>query len=166
VVANANGTVWVSEYYANALALLTPAAAPHSDAVVVPNTHKASSQVAPVARTMAGPTPSTNTPVPPAVHTVQPSVTQGWIAYPIPTANADAEDMRVDRQGRVWFEEDAGLLGRLDPLEVRFTEYTIPSPNSGYYNIALDKRTDLLWFTEAGVFAPVVTKIGYLNTQY
>lgn len=166
IVANANGTVWVSEYYANALALLVPAIAPHSDAVVAPSTHTASSQVAPVARTVTARAPSTNTPAPPSIHTAQPSVTPGWIEYPIPTANAEAEDMRVDRLGRVWFEEDKGLLGRLDPLVARFTEYTIPSANSGYYNIALDKRTDLLWFTEAGVFAPVATKIGYLNTRY
>jgi len=166
VVANANGTVWVSEYYANALALLIPFAAPHSDAVVVPNTLRAGNQVVSASRTMAERTPSTSTPVAPSFHTVRPAMTQGWIEYPIPTANADAEDMRVDRQARVWFEEDTGLLGRLDPFEVRFTEYTIPSPNSGYYNIALDKRTNLLWFTEAGVFAPVTTKIGYLNTQY
>ncbi|MBB6589947.1 antibiotic hydrolase, partial [Ralstonia solanacearum] len=38
--------------------------------------------------------------------------------------------------------------------------------NSGYYNIALDKRNGLLWFTEAGVFAPVTTKIGYLDTRH
>ncbi|WP_266160434.1 virginiamycin B lyase family protein [Dyella silvatica] len=166
IVANANGTIWVSEYYANALALLVPAIAPHSDAVVVPGTHTASSQVAPVARVVTARVPSTNTSVPPSIHTVQPSVTQGWIEYPIPTAKAEAEDMRVDYLGRVWLEEDTGLLGRLDPLVARFTEYTIPSVNSGYYNIALDKRTDLLWFTEAGVFAPVATKIGYLNTQH
>lgn len=165
VIANANGTVWVSEYYANALALLAPLAAPHSDDTVVPNAHTASSQVASVSRITTPRPISTNTQEPPSVHTVRPSVTKGWIAFSIPTANAEAEDMRVDRQGRVWFEEDAGLLGRLNPLEARFTEYTIPSVDSGYYNISLDKQTDLPWFTEAGVFAPVTTKIGYLKTQ-
>ena len=165
VIANANGTVWVSEYYANALALLAPLAAPHSDDTVVPNAHTASSQVASVSRITTPRPISTNTQEPPSVHTVRPSVTKGWIAFPIPTADAEAEDMRVDRQKRVWFEEDAGLLGRLNPLEARFTEYTIPSVDSGYYNISLDKQTDLPWFTEAGVFAPVTTKIGYLKTQ-
>ena len=164
VIANANGTVWISEYYANALALLAPAVAPHSDDVVAPNAHSASSQVAAAPRNTTARESGTNTPEAPSIHTVKPSVTPGWIAYPIPTANADAEDMRVDRQGRVWFEEDAGSLGRLDPREARFTEYTIPSVNSGYYNVALNKLTDVLWFTEAGVFAPVTTKIGYLNT--
>jgi len=166
VVANANGTVWVSEYYANAIALLDPATAPHSDEVVVPHALTAGNQAAQVSRIAAGRTPSTRAPVTPSAHTVKPLVTPGWIEYPLPTANAEAEDMRVDRHGRVWFEEDAGLLGRLDPYEARITEYAIPSPNSGYYNIAWDKRTDLLWFTEAGVFAPVTTKIGYLNTRY
>jgi virginiamycin B lyase len=172
VVANADGTVWVSEYYANAVALLFPPLAPHSDAVVVPNALGASNQVASVSRTVSGPASGTNTQEAPSSHTVKPSVTQGWIEYTIPTANADAEDMRVDKHGRLWFEEDTGLLGNLAPLtslipfEAQFTEYTIPSVDSGYYNIVLDKKADLLWFTEAGVFAPVTTKIGYVNTQH
>jgi virginiamycin B lyase len=170
VVANADGTVWVSEYYANAIALLIPGLAPHSDDVVAPDQQGANSQVASVSRTVAGPASGTNTQVAPSSHTVKPSVTRGWIEYPIPTADADAEDMRVDSRGRVLFEEDTGLLGSLNPItslvpfEARFTEYTIPSVDSGYYNIVLDKPNGLLWFTEAGVFAPVTTKIGSLNT--
>lgn len=163
VLANANGTVWVSEYYANALALLNPLLAPHTDEVVQPNKSPVNNQVAAVSRSVSGPDQSTNTSVSPGFHTAKPSVTPGWIEYPIPTADAEAEDMRVDRFGRLWFEEDKGLLGRLDPWAARFTEYTIPSPDSGYYNIALDNKADALWFTEAGVFAPVATKIGYLH---
>jgi len=166
VLANANGTVWVSEYFANAVALLDPRVAPHSNDVVAPNALKAGSQATTVSRNDAGRTPGTRTPVAPGTHVAHPLVTRGWIEYPIPTANAEAEDMRVDRAGRLWFEEDAGLLGRLDPLTARFTEYAIPSPNSGYYNIALDRKTGLLWFTEAGVFAPVTTKIGYLDKRF
>lgn len=163
VLANANGTVWVSEYYANALALLNPLLAPHTDEVVQPNTLPANNQVASVSSTVTGPDQSSNATVPPDIHTAKPSVTRGWIEYPIPAVDAEAEDMRVDRHGRVWFEEDKGLLGRLDPRTARFTEYTIPSPDSGYYNIVLDQKTDALWFTEAGVFAQVPTKIGYLH---
>lgn len=73
--------------------------------------------------------------------------------------------MCTDGFCRVWFEEDAGSLGRLAPFEARVTEYAIPSANSGYYNIAFDQRTGSLWFTEAGVFSAVTTKIGYLNTR-
>lgn len=164
VVANANGTVWVSEYFANAFALLNPFAAPHSDAIVAPNTLKAGSQSATVTRDNAGRSLGTNTQVAPSTHIGLPSVTPGWIEYPIPTANAEAEDMRVDASGRLWFEEDTGRLGVLNPCVAQFTEYTIPSTDSGYYNISLDQKTGLLWFTEAGIFAPVTTKIGSLNT--
>lgn len=166
VVANPDGTVWVSEYYANALALLDPRVAPHTDETVTPGTRRATGQPAPAPRTMTARSPSTRTPAAPSVHVVRPVVTRGWIEYPLPTANAEAEDMRVDRHGHVWFEEDAGFLGRLDPFEARFTEYAIPSANSGYYNIALDPAGGLLWFTEAGVFAPVTTRIGYLTTRH
>ncbi|PXV53596.1 virginiamycin B lyase [Dyella jiangningensis] len=166
VVANADGTVWVSEYYANALALLDPLVAPHSDETVAPDTRKATGQSAPSTRTVSARVPPTQTAASPVVHTVQPVVTRGWIEFPLPTANAEAEDMRVDVFGNVWFEEDAGFLGRLDPYAARFTEYAIPSTNSGYYNIAMDARKGRLWFTEAGVFAPVTTKIGDLTTRH
>jgi len=75
--------------------------------------------------------------------------------------------MRVNRQRRIWLEEDARLFGRLaPPLRFGLSSTRFLRLISGYYNIALDKRTDLFWFIEAGVFAPAVTKIGYLNTQY
>ncbi len=164
ILANADGTVWVSEYFANALARLDPRVAAHSDAVVMPNTQQAGSLAATVLRSRTGRAPGTDTQAAPSVHRVSPSVTRGWIEYPIPTANAMAEDMRVDGFGRLWFEEDAGLLGSLDPRAARFTEYAMPTPDSGYYNIALNPLTDTLWFTEAGVFAPVTTKVGYLRT--
>ncbi|GLQ98111.1 Vgb family protein [Dyella mobilis] len=166
VLANADGTVWVSEYYANAIALLIPALAAHSDAVAVPNRLPSSPQVASISPAVSGPAQGTDTPVSPSANTAQPSRSQGWTEYPIPTADAEAEDMRVDRRGQLWFEEDKGLLGRLDPWTARFTEYAIPSPDSGYYNIVLDRKTDRLWFTEAGVFAPVSTKIGYLDARH
>ena len=76
-----------------------------------------------------------------------------------------AEDMRVDQHGRLWFEEDSGLLGSLDAYHAIFAEYTVPSVNSGYYNIVLDQNEDRLWFTEAGLFAPVTTKIGFLKIK-
>ncbi|MGO4702026.1 Vgb family protein [Dyella sp. 2RAB6] len=166
VIANANGTVWVSEYYANALALLDPLVAPHTDEVVAPGTHGANHQAATVARTVAARATPARTQAPPAAHVVQPSVTRGWIEYPLPIANANAEDMRVDSHGRLWFEEDAGYLGVLDPVSKRITEFPITPSNSGYYNIALDPRSGALWFSAAGVFASVTTQVGYLDIRF
>jgi virginiamycin B lyase len=163
VQANANGTVWVSEYYANAFALLYPQLAPHSDEVVSPGSRDASKSGVTVRSAGSGPATGVQTAVAPANAVVRPRLTLGWIEYTIPTANALSEDMRIDRLGRVWFEGDSGLLGVLNPYIGSFTEYTIPSADSGYYDIALDQNKQELWFTEAGVFAPVTTKIGHLN---
>jgi virginiamycin B lyase len=163
VQANANGTVWVSEYYANAFALLYPQVAPHSDEVVSPSTRDASQSGVTVRPAGSGPATGVQTPVAPSNAVVRPRLTLGWIEYTIPTANALAEDMRIDRLGRVWFEGDSGLLGVLNPYLGSFTDYTIPSANSGYYDIALDQSKQELWFTEAGIFAAVTTKIGHLD---
>jgi virginiamycin B lyase len=85
------------------------------------------------------------------------------VEYVIPTANTESEDMRVDRFGRLWYEGDTGFLGVLNPYAAVFTQYAIPSINSGYYNVALDQKTNRLWFTEAGAFAAVATKVGNLH---
>lgn len=164
VHANTNGTVWVSEYFANAFALLDPYVAPHTDAAVAPNANTSGNHTATAPRTSYARAQGAKTNVAPSIHAITPAVTTGWIEYPIPTANAQAEDMRVDQQGRLWFEEDSGKLGVLDSYHAAFAEYTIPSINSGYYNIVLDQDSNRLWFTEAGIFAPVATKIGYLKT--
>ena len=162
VLANPNGTVWVAEYFANALALLNPNVAPHTDESVQPNSAASGGNTAPAGRFNGNSGNGTRTIVNPGIHAVNPVFTRGWVEYHIPTANAQAEDMRVDHDGHVWFEEDTGLLGILDAQTATFTEYVIPSANSGYFNIALDQDEGRLWFTEAGVFAPVPTKIGNL----
>jgi len=150
VIANADGTVWVSEYYGNAIALLDPAVAPHTDETARPATRDAGTQTATVTRTVTAAAAPTRTQATPSTTEVKPSVTRGWIEYPLPIANANAEDMRVDSQGRLWFEQDAGYLGMLDPKTRRITEYPIVPANTGYYNIALEQRAGLLWYTEAG----------------
>ncbi len=160
VVAAPDGHVWVSEYFAGKLALLDPAAAPHTSTVVPPDT-------SPSAHTSTGPTAPSFTPAIPAItavapsaHVVVPVASPGWLEYAIPTAGANAEDMRLDAGGDLYFEEDGGKLGVLEPATGHVVEYPIPSADSGYYNIALAGRA--LWFAEAGAFGPVPTKVGVL----
>lgn len=163
VLANPNGTVWVAEYFANAFALLDPNTASHTDELAQPNSAATGANTALARRITGNSGNGAQTKVNSTTHIVNPVFTLGWLEYPIPTANAQAEDMRVDLHGRLWFEEDTGQLGMLNPQSATFTEYPIPSVNSGYYNIALDQNDNRLWFTEAGVFAPVTTKIGNLS---
>jgi virginiamycin B lyase len=163
VQANPDGTVWVSEYFANAFALLFPNVAPHTDEVVVPNSHSGVSSSGRVPVTDLGPQKGVRTAETPSIQFAKPSFTLGWIEYPIPTPDTECEDMQVDRFGRLWYEGDTGYLGMLNPYAAVFTQYPIPSANSGYYNIVLDQQTNGLWFTEAGAFAAVATKVGNLN---
>jgi virginiamycin B lyase len=163
VQANPDGTVWVSEYFANAFALLFPNVAPHTDEVVAPNSKFGSSSSAKARPTNLGRVQGVRTPVAPTTDFVRPSFTRGWVEYVIPTADTESEDMRVDRLGRLWYEGDTGFVGVLNPYAALFTQYSIPSVDSGYYNVALDLKTNRLWFTEAGAFAPVATKVGNLD---
>jgi virginiamycin B lyase len=162
VLANADGTVWVTEIYGNAVALLDPNAAPHTDFTVTPLRGAAAERSTPGSHLHAGGAPRVAaTPVTPRLTRVTPSRTPGWTEYPIPFPNANAGDLRVDKSGRLWFEEDAGQIGVLDPAALTITEYPLPTQGNGYYNIEIDSR-GRIWITEAGYFAPP-SKVGVLE---
>jgi len=154
VLANADGTVWVSEFFGNAVARLDPSAAPHADLTVTPLRSPSARSRTPGTRPHAGGGPHVAaTPVTPTLTPVTPRTSPGWIEYPIPFAGANAGDMRVDAAGRLWFEEDAGQIGVLDPAALTIAEYPLPTQGNGYYNIELDHH-GRIWITEAGFFAP------------
>lgn len=154
VLANADGTVWVTEFFGNAVALLDPDAAPRNDLTVTPLHGASAGQSTPGSHLHAGGAPHVAaTPVTPRLTPVTPSRTPGWIEYPIPFPNANAGDLRVDPSGRLWFEEDAGQIGVLDPRALTITEYPLPTPGNGYYNIEIDHH-GRVWITGAGFFAP------------
>ena len=154
VLANADGTVWVTEFFGNAVALLDPAAAPHTDFTVTPLRGAAAEQTTPGTHLHAGGGPHVAaTPVTPLLTPVTPRTTPGWIEYPIPLAGANAGDLRTEASGRLWFEEDAGQIGVLDPAALTITEYPLPTQGNGYYNIEIDSH-GRIWVTEAGFFAP------------
>ncbi len=154
VLANADGTVWVTEFFGNAVALLDPDAAPHDDFTVAPLRGSSAGQSTPGSHLHTGGGPHVAvTPVPRRVTRVTPSRTPGWIEYPIPLAGANAGDLRLDPSGRLWFEEDAGQIGLLDPVALTITEYPLPTQGNGYYNIEIDHH-GRIWITEAGFFAP------------
>jgi len=160
VVAAPTGHIWVSEYFAGKLALLDPQAASYTSLTIAPTTglpsRNNSGQTAPSLTTIAQAVSA----VSPSMHFVAPIKSTGWLEYSIPTAGANAEDMRLAKNGTLFFEEDGGFLGTLEPQKGEFVEYPIPSPNSGYYNIALGEQA--LWFSEAGAFASGPTKVGFL----
>jgi virginiamycin B lyase len=161
VVAAPSGDVWVSEYWAGTLALLDPDRAPSTSSVVAPNASSSSPRASGRTHPSFFPAPPASTAVTASFHHVTPVASPGWLEYPIPTPGANAEDMRLDDRGDLFFEEDGGMLGVLVPASGGVTEYPIPSANSGYYNIAIAGGD--VWFAEAGAFGPVPTKVGVLR---
>jgi virginiamycin B lyase len=161
VAAAPTGHIWVSEYFAGKLALLDPQAASYTSTTVIPNSAIANRSNYGRTTRPSAPVVKTITAVAASVHYVAPAKSTGWLEYPIPTPGANAEDMRISKDGNLFFEEDGGFLGELDPRTGMVAEYPIPSPNSGYYNIALGDGA--LWFSEAGAFGPVPTKVGLLQ---
>ncbi|MBI5180457.1 MAG: hypothetical protein HZA05_03525 [Nitrospirae bacterium] len=54
----------------------------------------------------------------------------------------------IDSRGDIWFAELLGnKIGRFSPAKEEFSEYSIPTTDSGPYNIAIDSKGDV-WFTE------------------
>ena len=161
VTAAPSGHVWVSEYFAGKLALLDPQAASFTSTTVAPNSGVAARHSSGRTSPVSVVSPRTTTPTSPVTHNVSPAKSAGWLEFTIPAAGANAEDMRLSANGDLYFEEDGGFLGLLNPHLGTFVEYAIPSPNSGYYNIAL--REGVLYFAESGSFSAVPTKVGFLT---
>ncbi len=163
VQAASSGHIWVSEYFAGKIALLDPQAAPYTTDSVTPTTGLSTESHT----HRQGPTSTHSTDTVTresgVSHYVTPTKTQGWLEWLIPVTGSNIEDMRIAQSGSVYFEDDNGYLGHLDPIGNSVIEYAIPSPNSGYYNIALNGCT--LWFSEAGAFVPVPTKVGVLTVH-
>jgi len=160
ITATPSGHIWVSEYFAGKLALLDPQAAHYTSITLTPTSAVLAGKNHGRTTPPSTPAVKTTTSVSASSHYVTPIQSTGWLEYTIPTAGANAEDMRLSLNGTLYFEEDGGFLGTLDPRVGEFVEYPIPSPNSGYYNIALCEQT--LYFSEAGAFGPVATKVGFL----
>src|SRR4029079_18753452 len=71
VLAKAAGTVWVTEFFGNAVALLDPGAAPHTDLTVTPLSGASAGQSTPGTHLHAGGEPHVAaTPVTPRLHAV------------------------------------------------------------------------------------------------
>jgi len=85
--------------------------------------------------------------------------------YELPNDNSFPQDLAIDPEtGKIWFTEYRGnRIGSLDPEEADsgpsdgFTEYDIPTPNSGPTSILVDSDGSI-WFSETAA-----QKIGKLT---
>lgn len=169
LVIGKHNTVWVSEYFANKLALLNPDLAAYTQYTLAPTSNGAVPTSGTPATVVPQPNPGTTTPVPPVGNIVTPTNTvRGWTEWQIPTASDNPEDLRLDSKGNLWFEEDNGKLGVLNPTTNAVVEYNIPTNTNGYYNISLQSNNKI-WYIGSGLFqsfvpVPTTPKIGVLQT--
>lgn len=75
--------------------------------------------------------------------------------WAVPTVGAELEEIALDHEGNLWFDEQGNIslnpspnkVGKLDPHHQTITEYTSPTPNSRPAGI-LVASDDTIWFSE------------------
>ncbi len=84
------------------------------------------------------------------------------VEYTVPGMSGSAEiwGMVASEDGKIWFTEaKSNSIWRFDPLNLKFTQYVVPTQNSFPLQLAFD-RAGKVWFTE-----DVSNKIGVLDPQ-
>lgn len=164
IVVATDDTIWFSEHATDKIAHLFPDQAISVTTSVTPVSTGASAVVSSQASTPGAPTHPATTPE--QETTVQSHVTHvpGIVEYRLPPTGslANTEDMRFDKQGNLFFEDDAtGQIGELllakgnenETDAPTIHEWSIPQ-GVGFYNIAFDPQGTILWISDTAGFAP------------
>jgi streptogramin lyase len=73
--------------------------------------------------------------------------------YYVPIEEKERTDLRgmaADSEGNLWVvATEKGKLLKLDSHNGHFTEYSIPTDDSGPYALDVDSKRNLVWFSEA-----------------
>ena len=83
--------------------------------------------------------------------------------YKVSTARAAIRRIDSDAEGNLWVgAQDSGKLYKLDPRTGKLAEFTPPTPDPGVYGVEVDKKKNLIWFTERdgdriGRFDPITS---------
>ena len=104
------------------------------------------------------PSPDCSTTTPGRIEEFRPS-TQSWIGdYQLPAGYGQAIFLAIDSSGNIWFPMfSTDTLGMFNPTTHTFTQWTVPTPDSGPWDIDIDHNGNI-WFTEH-----YVNQIGEFN---
>jgi len=107
------------------------------------------------------PSPTCNSSTPPGKIAEFNPATSTWMnTYKLPSGYAQPLFLAFDSQGRLWFPLPMGnSIGRFDPSNKTFQQWTVPTANAGPWDVAIDGHGKI-WFTEhftnkIGRFDPV-----------
>ncbi len=159
IVVAKDDTIWFSEHASDKIAHLFPDKAIGVTTAVT----SVSTGVTPSSSSQSGtPDASTNpitTDAQETTTTSQVTSSQGIVEYSLPHTGSlsNTEDMRFDKDGNLFFENDAtGQIGELafgdKDSAPTVTEWPIPH-GKGFYNIEFDDQGKTLWISDTAGFA-------------
>jgi virginiamycin B lyase len=144
-------TIWYSEHAADKIAHLFPNKAPAVTTHVTPIHSHVGASVSSRSGAPGASTNPTRRTEPITTVTSMVTVSQGIVEYSLPPSgkSPNIEDMRFDRQGNIFFEDDVGRIGELvlhDGSKPVVNEWPIPD-GKGYYTIEFG-ASDTLWISD------------------
>src|SRR6266566_5397022 len=94
------------------------------------------------------PSPTCNSSTPPGKIAEFNPATSTWMnTYKLPSGYAQPLFLRFDAQGKLWFPLPMGnSIGRFDPSNKTFQQWTVPTANAGPWDVAIDGHGKI-WFT-------------------
>lgn len=153
VLAASDGTIWFSEHSADKIAHLFPNLAHGVTTHVTPMVSRPGASITPQQAAPGNPTNPTKTTEPGTSVGTSTTVSQGIVEYQLPHTGLakNTEDMRFDRYGNLFFENDGtAQIGEL-VLTAAYpfiNEWTIPG-GVGFYNIEF-AASGVLWISDIG----------------
>jgi streptogramin lyase len=159
IVVAPDDTIWFSEHATNKIAHLFPDQAVGVTTLVTPVSTGASPLVSSQAHTPSAPTHPATTPAQETTVDAHVTHTQGIVEYSLPSTGSlsNTEDMRFDRLGNLFFEDDATgqigvlLLAKGNGNASTIHEWSIPQ-GVGFYNIEFDPLGTTLWISDTANF--------------
>jgi streptogramin lyase len=153
VLAAPDGTIWFSEHDVNKIAHLFPNKARGVTTHVTPTVSRSGPAITPQPAAPGNPTNPTKTTEPGSSASTPTTLSQGFVEYTVPgqVFFKGIEDMRFDRSGNIFFENDtAHVIGELVFATAHpfVNEWAIPN-GVGYFNIEFD-ACGTLWISDIG----------------
>jgi len=95
------------------------------------------------------PSPQCAAGTPPGKIGVFDPTTKAWVqSIQLPSGYGQPLFLAIDQSGMVWFPMPmTNTLGRYDPGQQTFSQWTVPTANAGPWAVAIDKN-GIIWFTE------------------
>ncbi len=171
IVVAADDTIWFSEHATDKIAHLFPKQAHGVTTAVTPVSTAASPSSSAQAGNPGAPTNPVATSAQATTANSQVTRSQGIVEYSLPHTGSlsNTEDMRFDKHGNLFFENDSTaqigelVLSRDDATPI-IKEWAIPH-GVGFYNIEFDKDGKTLWISDTAGYGTNGAVYKFVNSE-